>query len=113
MKKGKKRFLKSLIVMLVASMVFTSFLTLPSHTSTAGDSTKAAVKQVAPKVLSVGESYTVELPNNQAGASYQWRSSDNAVASANGTGLVKAIGPGAATITCIITKNKKVSTCTA
>lgn len=112
MKKEKKKFLKSLAIMLAASLVSASFLALPNQAFASTESAESKGKQATQKVLSIGDSYTVKLPNNQAAESYQWSSRDNSVATVNQDGLVKAIAPGASTITCEIKKNKKISTCT-
>ena len=109
MKKEKKKFLKRLAIMLAASLVSTSFLALPNQSFADTKSAESKDKQAKEKVLLIGDSYTVKLPN-KANGSYKWRSSDNSVATVNEDGLVKAIAPGASTITCEIKKNKKIST---
>ncbi len=107
---GKKKSLKRFIIVLaVLSMVFTNFLGSWSGVSAAAVKGNPAFKQTA-KELTVGQTFTFDIINKQSGAAYQWSTSSNKIATVTQKGVVKAISPGTATISCKITKNKKAIT---
>lgn len=108
---GKKKSLKRFITILaVFSMVFTNLLGSWSGVSAAATKSNPAFKQAAPKELTVGQTFTFDIINKQAGATYQWSTSNKSIASVTQKGQVKAIAAGTATISCKITKNKKATT---
>ncbi|WDH99427.1 sugar-binding protein [Paenibacillus urinalis] len=73
------------------------------------DVSAALTQKEGHKVMYVGETYTVKMGDKQSGVSYQWSSDRSAVASVDQNGVVTAISPGSATITCLITNNGKTT----
>lgn len=116
--KRKRMSVKPFIVMLaVVSLVFTYFPGSKSQVSAANAASKGKLKPAFSHSrsieLEVGDSYTFEIMNKQSGASYQWYSNKQAVATVDQNGVVRALAPGNSTITCKITKGKQTHMLTA
>ncbi|WP_379154664.1 sugar-binding protein [Paenibacillus sp. sgz5001063] len=95
-------------------MIFANVLGLSSNASAASPKDKPGFIHKGTIVLSVGETFTLQIANQQSSSTFQWSSSDPSVASVNQTGIVKALAKGAATITCkMIKENKESITLTA
>lgn len=108
MKKGTRKLLQPIIMMFaIVPLAFMNFFDSLPDVSAAAAKTKPAFKQKGAISLSVGESYTFEVVNKQPGAEYQWSSDKKSVAVVDQNGRVQAVGAGSATISCIITINKK------
>ncbi|MCL6606376.1 MAG: Ig-like domain-containing protein [Paenibacillus sp.] len=105
MKKGTFRL--PVLFLALFSIVFASVLGPSSIAATASPKDKPGFIQNGTTVLAVGETFTLEVANQQSGSTYQWSSSDQSVATVNQNGVVKALAVGTATITCNITKKSK------
>ena len=104
-KKLAKRFIGTLAV---CSIMMTS---VPHNWPQVAAQTKNEVVFEAAdyRKMNVGETYDFNLKNKESGAKYKWSSSDKKVAVVDKNGVVKAIAPGEAVITCKITKGKKTT----
>ncbi len=95
-----------MMALALVSLVFMNVIgPLPDVTDAAGKG-KPSLAKKGTIILSVGDSYALELANKPSGASYQWVSDKKSVAAVDPNGVVQAIAAGTATITCIITTNK-------
>ncbi|WP_027088011.1 sugar-binding protein [Cohnella panacarvi] len=108
MKNGSRMLLHPAMAMLsIVSLVLMIVLGPLSSVSAAADKAKPTFKTKGAVVLSVGDTYSFEIVNKPAGASYQWSIDKKSVAEVDRNGSVKAVGAGSATVSCVITVNKK------
>ncbi|WP_174818548.1 sugar-binding protein [Paenibacillus kobensis] len=96
-----------MMILAIVSLLSVSFLGPWPGVSAAAAKDKPAFKQNGAIVLSVGESYSLEIVNKPAGASYVWSSDKKSVAAVDQNGLIKATSAGSANITCKIAVNNK------
>ncbi len=114
MKVGSRSLLHPPLALLtIVSLVFMIFLGPLSSVSAAAAKAKPAFSTKGAVTLSVGDTYTFEVVNKPAGATYQWSSDAKSVVTVDKNGSVKAIGAGNATVSCVITVNKKKETLSA
>lgn len=108
MKTGTKPLLQPILMILaIVSLLSVSFLGPRPVVSAAAAKGKPAFEQKGAIVLSVGESFKLEIVNKPSGASYYWSSDKKSVSAVDQNGLVKASSVGSANITCKITINNK------
>jgi len=114
MQNGSRLLQHPLLAMLTAiSFVIMVVLGPLSSVSAAAPKAKPAFKTKGAVTLSVGDTYAFEVVNKPAGATYQWSTDKKSVATVDKNGSVKAVGAGTATISCVITVNKKKETLSA
>ncbi|MBB2183261.1 endo-1,4-beta-xylanase [Lachnospiraceae bacterium MD1] len=108
----KSKFVKRIITMLaVISMIFLDLTGSGIQIVNAATTKDNPVLQEATyRYILVGKSYDFNIKNKPSKASYQWKSSNKEVAKVNNKGVVKAVAPGSASITCKITSGKKAIT---
>lgn len=106
-----KMFLNKKLAML---LVFALLIPLFWNQST--DIAYAATPSFVQKTVEIvgeGESYQLEIKDKVAKSTYKWSSSNTKIATVSKTGLITAVAPGTATITCKITyPTKKTKTLT-
>ena len=101
---NSKIFKSMLAKLLVAVMVISSVIAMgPSISATAA--AKPAISTKESNIL-VSKTYNLNINNKLKGATYQWKSSDNKIATVTTRGIVKGIKTGTVTITCTVKTSK-------
>lgn len=97
-----KKFMKK-IALMMAMLLMVSAFAVPQYSEAAA----APKLNVSKKTITgVGTTYKLKVKNQKAGCKYAWKSSNTKIATVTGTtgtGIVKAVAKGTATITCTIT----------
>jgi enterochelin esterase-like enzyme len=114
LKNGTKHPLQPIMMIIaIVSLVFITILGPLPDASAATAKGKPAFKHKGAIVLSVGESYALEIAGKPSEAGIQWVSDKKSVAAVDQNGIVKAVAVGSATITAQITSNKNTQYVTA
>lgn len=104
--KSEKVYKRLIVMMVVLAMVVSNVSGSKRSVKANSSSGESCFQESIYRKMLVGESYDFDINNKRSGSTYQWKSSNQNVASVNSKGLVKAKKEGTTIITCKITNNK-------
>ena len=109
MGKQTVRFAKRIVVVLAVLAMTLASIPTNNYGVLAATKEEVTFKSADHHKMTVGTTYDFDLKNKVSGATYKWTSSNPKIATVNQKGVVKALTEGTTTITCKVTKGKKVT----